>query len=148
MSFAPRKYKPHRSTVKGLKFKRVYRCEGCGATYPAKQTQCLHKHCNSITFIMFHSEAECNRWAFLLLLEGQGKISDLERQIPIVLFAARPVEGGGFIQAKVGKLILDFRYKRDGKVVEEDTKGGETALSNWKHRHFKAQFGREILLTQ
>ena len=144
-SFPPKKYKPYRaSNVSQLKFKQTYRCDGCGMQYVKPPSQCKAKGCTSMAFTFFHSTAEANRWSALLLLQERGVISNLDRQVRKNLHTVTP--NGDKI--KVGALVPDFEYDRDGVRVVEDTKGGETDLSKWKHRHFKAEYGVEILLTQ
>ena len=143
--FAAKKYKPYRAAnAAALKYKACYRCDSCGMQYPKAPANCRAKGCGSIAFEFFHSTAEANRWAVLLLLKERGLLTDLTRQVRYKLNTTTP--DGHIIT--VGHLIPDFEYRRDGVLITEDTKGGETDLSAWKHRHFKAQYGREILLTK
>jgi len=141
-AYPVRKFKPARGSVKDLKFRRVYWCE-CGMTYPKKPPQCIAKGCGRIAFLHFDSVAECNRWAVLLILQGRGIITDLRRQVTIPLHAAG-VNG----KALVGKFIPDFEYIRDEKRVVEDVKGIVLDLASWKLRHFKAEYGFDVLITK
>lgn len=86
----------------------------------------------------FDSKRELKRWLELKLLERAGEIHGLERQVRIPLHAL-----GG---EKVGHYVADFSYVAVGKgLVTEDAKGMRTPLYSWKARHFKAEYGREIV---
>ncbi len=79
-------------------------CEGCGR----------------LQFDYFQSQGEAKCWLRLKLLERQGEISELERQIRIPLLAYNlatnsPVEFATF--------VLDFRYReREGQRVNLEYK--------------------------
>jgi len=143
--FAPKKYRPHRTTVKNLKFTRAYRCDGlnCGVIYKSKApAQCA---CGSISFEHFHSYGEACRYATLLLLQSRGKISNLRKQVRFPLYTVGP-EG---LQTKVCDYIADFEYDDDkGKRVVEEFKGGMTDVASLKMKWFKAQYGFEPLYTK
>lgn len=88
----------------------------------------------------FDSKRELKRWLELKLLERAGEIHGLERQVRIPLHAL----GGG----TVGHYVADFRFIQPGKgVVVMDAKGMRTPLYAWKARHFKAEYGVEIVET-
>ena len=76
--------------------------------------------------IRFDSKKEAKRWAELCLLQRQGEIADLQRQVPIML------EGrDGPLLTKTGRkmrMTLDFSYTdtKTGLTVYEDAKGMET----------------------
>lgn len=118
----------------------TYVCEGCGlwggSTKPA---QC--RSCGAMAFLRFDSKAEAERWATLRLLEAQGVITQLQRQVRFPLFAFKQIPGiwwGG--KAKVGEYIADFVYNENGETIREDLKGGSiTDLSAWKIKHMAAQ---------
>lgn len=108
-----------------------------GNKYGAKRT--------TIGTETFDSKAEAARWQELLLLQRARKITDLQRQVRVPLLA----HGGGVI----GHYKPDFVYYeldehgRTTRKVTEDVKGGaatQTALFNWKARHFEAQYGYPI----
>lgn len=85
--------------------------------------------------ITFDSKKEAVRWAELLLLEKQGIISQLERQIPFHFAVA-----GKYLLTYSRKLkkkfVLDFRYWHEelGDWVHEDAKGFRTEA-------YKVNFG-------
>ena len=116
--------------------KRVWICGGCTAPHEGKKpTQC--RACGRMDFTHFHSKAELKRYGELSLELKVGLISDLELQPRFNLHA------GEFV--KIGAYVGDFRYKRDGKIVVEDVKGGaDTDLSHWKRRHAEAEHGVTI----
>lgn len=144
--FGAKKYTPYRaSNPAALKYNSTYRCDGCGMHYKKKPAQCRAVGCTSMVFTFFHSTAEANEWAKLLLFQERGVITNLRRQVSYKLHT---VNADGH-KVVVGRLIPDFEYNdREGTLVTQDTKGGETDLSKWKHRHFKAEYGRTILLTK
>lgn len=143
--YAAKKYRPHKSTVKNLKFKSVYRCDACGVHHDKKPTQCF-KPCHSIgPFTFFHSKGEANRYATLLLYVRSGKISNLKKQVRFPLYTVNP-EG---LKTKVCDYIADFEYDdENGKRVVEEFKGGMTDVASLKMRWFKAQYGFEPLFTK
>ena len=74
--------------------------------------------------ITFDSKREAARYGQLLILQGAGQISDLERQVKI------PLHGrDGPILTPTGRqmhYVADFRYvdnRQGGAVVIEDAKG-------------------------
>jgi hypothetical protein len=83
--------------------------------------------------ITLDSKREAKRWAELLILEKQGIISQLERQVPFHFSAA-----GKFLltysRRSKAKYVLDFRYWHEklGDWVHEDAKGKRTELYKWK----------------
>ncbi len=69
--------------------------------------------------IVFHSGAEGKRYIFLKKMQEQGKIMDLEVQVPYVLTLPLKVT-----------YIADFRYtKENGQEVVEDVKNPVLAKS-------------------
>lgn len=90
--------------------------------------------------IVFASKREAKRYQLLTILERQGLIRDLRRQVPYPLHA----EGGGL----VGRYDADFVYEElvDGEweMVVEDAKGFPVPLYIWKKRHLLAEYGIEI----
>ena len=87
--------------------------------------------------IKFDSKKEANRYQELRLLEREGLIRNLQRQMKFTLLPAQKEEDtkgpkGGVIKGKVIErecsYIADFVYQLpdSGKVVVEDTKGFRT----------------------
>ena len=83
----------------------------------------------------FDSAGELNRYLELKLLEENGVITDLQRQVKYVLIPTQreaDVVGkrGGRKQGKVIEkecaYIADFVYKENGQIVVEDYKGFKT----------------------
>ena len=64
--------------------------------------------------IKFDSKREAKRWGELRLLEMDGQIAKLNRQVRFDLI----VNG-----VKVGRLTVDFTYVENRKLVAEDSKG-------------------------
>ena len=91
--------------------------------------------------IRWHSQGEARRYAELKLLERAGKIESLQRQVAFDLSVA----GSG---GTVGRIIVDFVYLENGKRVCEDFKSVTPALSAWKMKHFRLQYGIDILITR
>ncbi len=90
--------------------------------------------------LKFASKKEARRHADLKRLERAGAIHNLETQVRIALHTM-----GGEV---VGHYVADFRYLLPGRgVVVEDAKGFKTDLYRWKARHFKAEYGVEIVET-
>lgn len=80
--------------------------------------------------ITFDSVKEAKRWGELLLLEKQGIISQLERQIPFHFAIA-----GKYLlysSNRKAKYVLDFAYfhKQLGEKVYEDVKGGRGTVTD------------------
>ena len=85
----------------------------------------------------YDSKAEARRGAELELLQAAGKISNLRKQVKIVLIPAQYEASGEFYKSgahkgepKPGKLIerecsyiADFVYTKDGEQIVEDVKG-------------------------
>ena len=85
--------------------------------------------------MVFDSIGERNRYLELKLLEENGIINDLQRQVKFVLIPTQREadtigKRGGIKQGKVIEkeccYIADFVYEEDGKMVVEDFKGVKT----------------------
>ena len=85
----------------------------------------------------FHSKAEFARWRELKLLEKQGNIKRLRRQVKYPLHS----RGG----TKIGSLVIDFDYFEGRVHVLEDKKGFMTALAKWKLRHLQGEYKRHVV---
>lgn len=94
--------------------------------------------------VRFSSRAEAKRWDELRMLEKAGEIAELHRQVAFPLYA----QG----DSKVGDYVADFVYWLPAPAgfapsqVIEDVKGIRTALFDWKARHFKAQYQKDITI--
>lgn len=78
----------------------------------------------------FHSKGEFARWCDLKLLQQAGVVSDLRRQVPFVLESRSG--------AKIGKIVIDFTYSKNGERYAEDFKGMLLDLARYKLNHFAA----------
>lgn len=116
-----------------------YVCHGCGASYPApKPAQCAS--CGRMDFARLDSKAEARRWAYLQVLERQGIIRNLRRQVSYDLKAPNLETG---LIGNVARYIADFVYEElvgdDWQFIIEDVKGGITDVAALKLRWMEAQ---------
>ena len=76
--------------------------------------------------IRFDSQHEARRWAQLRLLEQGGEITDLQRQVPLILQGRDDVLRGR--AGRPMRITVDFSYVdiRTGLRVYEDAKGMPT----------------------
>jgi len=92
--------------------------------------------------IWFASTKEGRRYLQLHALEQHGAITDLRRQVPYDLAVISEVDGSRHV---VGRLIVDFRYRRDGVEIAEDVKGATTLqLAKLKMKMLEAQYGIKV----
>lgn len=81
------------------------------------------RKCMSTDGILFDSKKERDRWEILRIMEKQGKIKDLQRQVSFELIPNQRGSDGKVIERAV-KYIADFQYSNaSGIVVVEDVKG-------------------------
>ena len=81
--------------------------------------------------ISFHSKAEAHRWQELQWLERAGKITRLERQVPVILHGMHgPILNVDTWRPR--KMIWDFRYFTHDQMVYDDTK--RMTLDEWKFK--------------
>lgn len=87
--------------------------------------------------VSFDSKKEANRASMLAILERAGEIRDLRRQVRFPLHVAGN---------RIGHIIPDFVYERNGKMVCEDVKsvGTITPMFRWKAKHFFYEYGIPI----
>lgn len=104
----------------------------------------------------FDSKKECRRWNELQLLEQDGQISNLQRQVKYILIPAQygPQTIGPRGGVKRGPLlerecayIADFVYWKDRVTVVEDAKGVRTADYIIKRKLMLERYGIRILET-
>jgi len=81
--------------------------------------------------VRFASKKEASRFAELKLLEQAREISELETQ------PAYEITISG---TRVCKVLGDFRYREDGKIIVEDVKGMDNATSKLKRKLVKAAY--------
>jgi ethanolamine ammonia-lyase small subunit len=75
--------------------------------------------------ITFDSKKEARRWVELEMMQAEGQISELRRQVPFVLAPAVKLDGE--VRTKPAlRYMSDFTYVLDGVLVVEDTKSAPT----------------------
>ncbi len=89
----------------------------------------------------FDSKREYERWVVLKLMQREGKIHYLKRQVPYVLIPSQKKSVGS---ERPVKYIADFVYEQDGVPVVEDTKGVRTADYIIKRKLMLQVYGIEI----
>lgn len=102
---------------------------GRGASWSAPKKNKFHSKVTFVGSLKFHSKWEAERYQCLRLLEETGNISNLRLQVPFRL------EVLGIL---ICKLVVDFTYTENGKVVAEDAKGIETPVFRLKAKLFRA----------
>lgn len=77
--------------------------------------------------MVFDSNHEARRYAYLKTLERAGEISGLERQVKYILVPAQAGEDGKIVERAV-IYVADFVYRdaHSGEKVVEDAKGMRT----------------------
>ncbi len=81
------------------------------------------KKCTSTDGIAFDSKKERDRWEALRIMEKQGLISNLRRQIPYILIPNQRDEKTGKVIERAIKYIADFAYDDENGEQVEDVKG-------------------------
>ena len=102
---------------------------------PAHQSKYRNKK-TVVDGITFDSQREAKRWQELTLMQKAGEITELERQVRY------PIRVNG---TEVCCYISDATYRKDGKLVVEDSKGVRTAVFSLKAKLFKAVYGFAIV---
>jgi len=103
--------------------------------------------------IRFDSQAEAKRYVELKLLERAGEIEDLRWHPRYELIAASTT---GTLRGAISKLRTVGYYEADFSFYNlrtserkiEDVKGLDTALSRWKRKHVKAQYGIDVTIVR
>lgn len=98
---------------------------------------------------MFDSRGEASRDLELAILESQGLIAQLSRQVDFPCEVKTPFFP---YVACIGDWRADWTYSEkqpDGSwtSIAEDFKGVRTQLFVWKRKHVEAQYGIQIRLT-
>ena len=86
--------------------------------------------------IIFPSRKQAKRYRGLLLLQQKGEITDL------ALEQAYSIDVNGI---HICDYRADFTFRRDGKIVVEDTKGIRTPAFKLKALLMKAVYGVEVV---
>lgn len=124
-----------RSRKYGNRF--AYRCKPCGAPVDPNH-DCLI--CGESAQIRFPSQGEAARYDHLRSREFHGEIHCLKTH-PVY-----PIKING---QRVCVVELDFGYfDGDGKLVVEDFKGKDNALSKLKRRLVEAQYGFKVTIVK
>lgn len=89
----------------------------------------------------FDSKKEYERWVVLKLMQREGTIHGLQRQVPFILVPTQKKSAG--IERPV-KYIADFVYIADGVRVVEDVKGYRTPEYVIKRKLMLQVYGVEI----
>lgn len=79
----------------------------------------------------FDSKKEYLRYLVLEDMQRKGEISELKTQVPFVLVPPFQLNGKKY---KGIRYIADFVYRKDGKVIVEDTKGYRTDVYKIKRK--------------
>ena len=95
--------------------------------------------------IVFDSNHEARRYAYLKTLERAGEISGLERQVKYILVPAQAGEDGKIVERAV-IYVADFVYRdaHSGEKVVEDAKGMRTRDYIIKRKLMRYVHGIEI----
>lgn len=112
--------------------RKSWACENCRT--PSPQSGNCPKCGHELT--KFDSKAERNHWYELALLQDSGLIAGMviQPRFPIV------IEG-----VEVGRYYGDFAYTDEhGAYRVIDVKGQDTALSRFKRKCVKAQYGIDV----
>jgi len=93
--------------------------------------------------VTFDSKGELKRWVQLCLMQENGLISDLKRQVRYEL--CPPIKLAGEKRASAVKYVVDFQYVTDkGELRLEDLKGFDTPVSRLKRRLVKHLHGLDV----
>ena len=117
-----------------------------------------HSIKTTIEGMTFDSRKEARRWQELSLLQSQGKISDLRRQVKFVLIPAQSEpDKFDYSKSKKGRRIkgrclekecayyADFVYvDNNGKTVVEDVKGKRTEVYIIKRKLMLERYGIRV----
>lgn len=100
--------------------------------------------------IVFDSRREARRYSTLKLLERAGEISDLELQPRYMLGTEDDpvkIRSKGYPNGRRCSYKADFRYKENGQVVVEDSKGHDTQAARLRRAFVEWQYKIRIVLT-
>ena len=96
----------------------------------------------------YDSQREYKRWQDLCVLEQDGQISRLERQVTYVLAPSVLLHGEAKKKPAL-RYVADFTYVAAGSpnVVVEDAKGRDTPVSRIKRHLMKSVHGIDVRLS-
>lgn len=112
-------------------------CSECWRVLLSKDSSC-HEHKDSKP-VYFHSTGELKRWHHLLLMQKNGEIVNLKRQVRFKL------EINGIL---VTTYTPDFVYVTPFEEVVEDFKGQDTDASKLRRKLMKVVHGIDVLITK
>ena len=98
---------------------------------------------------VFRSKAEADRWPWLRLLEKQGKIFHLQKQVPCPLLIngqliCKYVADYVYWNHPISQSLPSEWWSASCHPVVEDVKGHRTYAYKLKAKHFAAQYGFPI----
>lgn len=92
--------------------------------------------------IKFDSKKECSRYIVLKMMEDNGEITDLRRQVRYLLIPTQKICGK---TERSIYYVADFVYCKNGTFVVEDVKGFRTQVYKIKRRLMKQIHGIEVV---
>lgn len=96
---------------------------------PYNKYRVSNKADRTLDGIVFASKLEMNRYSFLLMMQKSGKISGLQRQVPLEILPEYYYRGK---KVRAVNYVLDFHYFSGNNRIGEDCKGVETPLGKLK----------------
>ena len=101
-----------------------------------------HSKKTTVDGLIFDSKKEARRWLELAVLQKEGIIRELRRQVTFEVVPAQKINGR--VTERPVKYIADFVYEQDGKTVVEDAKGVKTPEYIIKRKLMLERFGIRI----
>ena len=101
-----------------------------------------HSKKTTVDGLIFDSKKEARRWLELAVLQKEGIIRELRRQVTFEVVPAQKINGR--VAERPVKYIADFVYEQDGKTVVEDAKGVKTPEYIIKRKLMLERFGIRI----
>jgi hypothetical protein len=90
---------------------------------------------------VFDSLKEANRYRYLIILQSQGKITELDRQVRYTILDPYILNGK---KVRGITYVADFVYKIQGKIHVEDVKGFRTPAFILKKKMFESKYHTPI----
>lgn len=101
-----------------------------------------HNQKTEIDGIKFDSKKEAGRYLVLKMMEDNGEISDLRRQVKYMLIPKQRICGKN---ERAIYYVADFVYCKGDTFVVEDVKGMKTRVYKLKRRLMKLIHGIEVV---